>query len=320
MFRLRTLCLIYIAAAAAAAWPLCADEPTATPEIKEEIAAVETNEATRVESSVDTQELLRSVVILQEQLRATREQVERARAEAETSARHGERLMTDRLNFIEQKQVEMLQSSNRLTLIVVGGIAVVACLAVILGGWLQMRAVTKLTEISLQLQMLPALAAPAARRELPSGTHTELPTDVEEHAAILNEKVARLQTKVEELEHGGKSTNGGHNGGGTAATQIAKGQTFLSINKPAEALECFESAIAADSRNTDAWIKKGSALERLQRVNDAIAAYDHAIQLDEQIATAHLFKAGVFNRQKRYAEALQCYEKALSVQKSRAQA
>jgi tetratricopeptide (TPR) repeat protein len=268
---------------------------------------------------------LRSVVILQEQLRATRMEVEQARLDVDTSSRHAVAQMTERLNFIEQKQVETLQSSNRLTLIVVGGIAFVACLSVMIGGFMQMRAVAKLTEISRQLELIPALAAASHPRQISAGEFAHEGFD--EHSAKLAENVTRLEAKIEELEQSAGAGNGkhsnGHNGGdkrsASASMLIAKGQTLLSLNKPGEALTCFEEATTADERNTEAWIKKGSALERLQRIDDAIAAYDRAIRLDEQMATAYLFKAGVYNRQKRYAEALQCYEKALSVQKSRAE-
>jgi tetratricopeptide (TPR) repeat protein len=270
----------------------------------------------------DNDALLRSVLILQEQLRSTQREVQQAREEAQTTSRHTAELLAARLDFIEKKQMATFENANQLMLKVVGIISVLACVAVILSGWVQMRAVAKLTDISHQLEMLPGLAASTGVRQIGTGEVVHPTPVVQTSTDNLSENIDRLQRRIDELEHtaNGNITNGHKelpSAGSRVVSVIAKGQAHLIADQPEQALACFDEAITLDPRHTEAWLKKGAALEKLQRIDEAIAAYDKAIEVDQSTATAYLFKAGVFNRQKRYAEALQCYEKALHVQKSR---
>ena len=98
------------------------------------------------------------------------------------------------------------------------------------------------------------------------------------------------------------------------ALLLAKGQTLLSLDKPAEALACLEEVIALDPRNAEALIKRGNALERLRRTEEALECYDRAIAVDSSLTTAYLYKGGVFNRLQRFEEALKCYEQALQTE------
>jgi tetratricopeptide (TPR) repeat protein len=289
------------------------------------IPAVTNAPATNAQSA-EMDALLRSVLLLQEQLRNTQREIQQARDEANVASRRTTDLLNDRLNFIEQKQFDAMQRSNQLMLTVVGVIAALACIAVILSGWVQMRAVSRLADISKQLESLPALIAPPSFHQLSNGEHAQPTATVQASADLLTSNVDRLQKRLDELEQtatSGARGNGRHLPAGAtavASTLIAKGQSFLNVDKPADALVCFDEAVAIEPKNIEAWLKKGSALEKLGRVDEAIAAYDRAIEADDSVATAYLFKAGVYNRQKRYSEALQCYEKALHVQKSRSPA
>lgn len=277
-------------------------------------------------------QLLRSFLILQDQLRTTQRAVEQAREQALTDAKRTEEALTSRLNLIEQtlgaqRAAEMasMQQSTRTVIMVACIITVAGLLAVVFAGFVQARAMVRLTEVSRQLRA--ALPAPAvgAERLLLNQNATE-----NANAHLLG-AIERLQRRLEDVETAGAITHTATNGhkavAGTPAgvpqvtTLLGKGQALLNLDKAEEALEQFEQALQADAKNIEAWIKKGTALERLQRIDEAIAAYDQAIAVDSSTATAYLFKAGVYNRQKKYAEALQCYEKALNAQqKSRAQA
>jgi tetratricopeptide (TPR) repeat protein len=86
------------------------------------------------------------------------------------------------------------------------------------------------------------------------------------------------------------------------------------LDKPQEALDCFDEVLALDPEHADALVKKGAALERLQRLDEAIECYDLAIARDNSLTMAYLYKGGVFNRMERYSEALACYELALKSQ------
>jgi tetratricopeptide (TPR) repeat protein len=273
-------------------------------------------------------QLLRNFLLLQDQLRATQRAVEQAREQAQSDARRAEELMAARLNLIEQtlnaqrvQEISALQQSTRTVIVAAGSITVLGLLAVVFAGFAQVRAMTRLADVSRQLRdALPALTAgdPASPalllgRESVANANGTLLTAID-----------RLQKRLEDMEASVSSTHTGTNGHHqiaapvTTSSQVtpllAKGQALLNMEKPDEALDQFDEALRVEPRNIEAWIKKGTALERLQRVDEAIVAYDQAIAVDGSTATAYLFKAGVYNRQKKYAEALQCYEKALSAQ------
>lgn len=292
------------------------------------LSATNTAVTNVVAAAIDTEELLRSVVVLQEQLRTVRQEVQQTRASAEAEARNSAEVVEGRLRALEQQQISAIQDANRRTVTIVSAAAVLALLAVLVSGWLQLRAAVRMGEISRHLASLPALSNPAAFTQLSNGNGN----GVGPSAAVLagSDKLLNgldgLQQRVEELaataNGNGSMRSLDHSGGSSSqvSTVISKGQALLNLDQPEQALACFEEALTLDGRNVEAWIKKGTALERLQRIDDAIAAYDKAIEADDTTATAHLFKAGVFNRQKRYAEALQCYERALSLQNERRRA
>ena len=85
----------------------------------------------------------------------------------------------------------------------------------------------------------------------------------------------------------------------------------------AEALGCFEQALALEPNHAEALVRKGVALERLQKPDEAIACYDQAIAADASLTVAYLYKGGLFNRLERFNEALACYEQALRTQENR---
>ena len=272
-------------------------------------------------------QLLRNFLLLQDQLRATQRAVEQARDEAQVEAKRTAEIMAARLNLIEQtlnaqraQELDSLRRSTRTMLVVVGMITGLGFIAVLFAGFVQVRAMTRLAEVSHQLHA--ALPAPRLG-ELASGALAAGHEQVEFANASLLGAIDRLQKRLEEMESATSgprtTTNGQKQINASAAnakivTMLGTGQALLNLDKPEQALEQFEEALSLDPKNVEAWIKKGTALERLQRIDEAITAYDQAIAADNSTATAYLFKAGVYNRQKKYAEALQCYEKALSAQ------
>jgi tetratricopeptide (TPR) repeat protein len=280
-------------------------------------------------------QLLRSVLILQEQLRNTQRAVELAREEAQADAKRSAEAVAARLAAIEQalnaqreQELADLRRSTYTMIIIVGISTAVGFIAVMVAGFLQMRAAARLTEVSRQFAALshPRLLEPG------SGSTLQLPgagANVEAASANLLGAIDRLEHRLEEMESPSGGTHTATNGHKESAasvstssqisTVLSKGQALLNMDQPEEALDQFDEALRIEPRNIEAWIKRGTALERLQRVDEAITAYDQAIAIDGSTATAYLFKAGVYNRQKKYAEALQCYEKALNAQqKSRA--
>jgi tetratricopeptide (TPR) repeat protein len=331
--KLRLLASLFLAGGLVALAPSSAAQEN-EPDIAQPAVVVDvpTNAPSTNAPSESDMQLLRNFLLLQEQLRTTQRAVEEAREKAEAESKQQADLLTARLNLIEQtlhiqrqQEMDALQRATRTMLTVVGVITGVGFLAVIFAGLVQVRAMTRLSDISRQLQL--ALPPPPRFPELGPGSIPAGHEAVEAANANLLGAIARLEKRLEDVEEaatpGTHTATNGHkqiaaplasSSNPSVVTILGKGQALLNLNKAEEALEHFEQALEIDPRNVEAWIKKGTALERLQRVEDAIQAYDQAIATDSSTATAYLFKAGVYNRQKKYAEALQCYEKALSVQ------
>ena len=104
------------------------------------------------------------------------------------------------------------------------------------------------------------------------------------------------------------------------ALLMGKGQTLVKLDKPEDAIQCFDEALAIDADNAEVLMRKGGALEHLERFNEAIACYDLAIAADRSLTMAYMYKGGVYNRMERYTEALECYEEALKTHQKAAPA
>lgn len=310
------------------------------------LQAEETNApATADTSTQDTArtEALRSYLQLQEQLHATQLALERNRQEAETLAARNAEAVSARLQLIEQamtsqrgRELEAMQSTNRLLLIMAGSFAGVGFLAMLLTAYLQWRAVNRLAEFT-------AVLTGAGRAALPAPARTDLPlvsTGATEQAnARLFGALTRLEERIHELEHDAQiplpdksapasgaatsaspaqapkpDTNGEEASQSHVALLLAKGQSLLSLDKASEALACYDEILALEPNHPEALVKKGATLEQIRQFDDALNCYDRAIAADGSLTIAYLQKGGLFNRLERYEEALQCYELALRTQ------
>ena len=225
------------------------------------------------------------------------------------------------------------ESSNRMLMTVAGTIAAVGFLVLLLTGYLQWRSVSRLAEFAAMVQ--------STRTALPSSAaeaHLLGAGDVTQSGGRLSSVLAQLEKRILELEHtthpladsrvvtagtdgpamahsNGASDGNGHQEPAEHDTVLlSKGQSLLSMDKPAEALECFEEVLRAEPNHAEALVKKGMALEELRRMDEALQCYDHAIAANGDLTIAYLQKGGLFNRLERYEEALQCYEQALHAQ------
>lgn len=286
---------------------------------------------------------LRSYLQLQEQLRATQMALERNRQEAESLAERNAEAVTLRLQLIEQavsaqraRELEAMQGTNRLLLIMAGSFAVIGFIAMVLTAYLQWRAVNRLAEFTASVAGVgrPALASPGGVDLQLAGSQTTRQAN-ERLVGALN----RLEERIHELEHHSQiplpdkspvaeveagapdegqtratAANGSENGPPHIALLLAKGQSLLSLDKSSEALACYDEILALEPDHREALVKKGMALEQLRRIDEALGCYDRAIATDASLTIAYLQKGGLYNRLERYDEALQCYEQALRTQ------
>jgi tetratricopeptide (TPR) repeat protein len=293
---------------------------------------VETASAT-LETNV-TAEVMRAYLELQQQLHEARLAIERSRQDAETAAAHNAEVVAVRLKALEDSlaarrsqelaAIEAMQTTNRLMIKIGSVCAAAGFLALLLTAYFQWRAVSRLADFSV---LSPALG----RWALPSPGAAELPAVgglPEPMNTRLLGALERLEQRILELENIARAPLSDRNSanGATAADEanvagadrvpvlLAKGESLMHLDKPEEALACYDEILALAPDHADALVKRGDALERLHRIEEAIACFDRAIATGGSLTVAYLHKGGLFNRLERYEEALHCYEQALRTQ------
>jgi tetratricopeptide (TPR) repeat protein len=318
----------------------------------------ETNTAPALSGRLDETnalETLRAYLQLQEQLHQTQLAIEQNRKESsEASARNAE-VLTERLQAIEQalsaqrsRELDAMQSSNRVMLTVAGIVAAVGFVAMLLMAYLQWRTVHGLAEISAAMPAVRALGSGPGVGALGPGDAALVTVGPAAQSSLrLLGAMERLEKRIVELEHGSPAalegatgadpTQIGENGPPESAPNgttpknstpaesaesrvrllLGKGLSMLNLDNPEDALVCFDEALSLEPKNTEGLVRKGTALERLQRLDEAIECYDRAIEADGSMTIAYLHKGGLYNRLERFNEALECYEQALRTQEKR---
>jgi tetratricopeptide (TPR) repeat protein len=302
----------------------------------------------------NAQETLRSYLQLQEQIHATQLAVEHSRTQAEAAAAETAKAFTTRLQGIETalgaqraQELAVMQSSNKVMLVVAGLFAALGLLTMLFMAYFQWRTINRLAEISAALPLAHAFGSGAAVGALSAGDpHLVTVRPPEQSSQRLLGALDRLAQRIHELEHTThpplnesaslesriKTSPPTPNGDPAAAAPeeaevatdaaritvlLGKGQSLLNLDQAEEALGCFDQVLALDPSHPEALVKKGAALERLRKLDEAIACYDRAIAADGSLTVAYLYKGGLFNRMERFSEALACYEQALHTQEAR---
>jgi len=296
----------------------------------------------------NAQDTLRSLLHVQEQLHATQLAIERNRQETDAAAARSAEKLGNRLQGIEQaleaqraQELETMQNSNRVMLIVAGSFAGLAFVALLLTAYFQWRIVNRLAEISASLPFGHALGAGPALGSLGADDthHLALGPAQESNQRLLG-ALDRLEKRIHELEHttrlplkegeplppagalapsdsSSEPATEGRPDAARITVLLGKGQSLLNLDHAEEALSCFDEVLRLDANHPEALVKKGAALERLRKLDEAVACYDRAIAADSTLTVAYLYKGGLFNRMERFSEALECYEQALRTQESR---
>ena len=298
--------------------------------------------AAKVEDT-NSLETLRTYLQLQEQLHATQLAIEENRKEATAAAARNAEALATRLQAIEQalvlqrtRDLEAVQSSNRMMLIAAGAVGALGFLAMLLMSYSHWRAMNRLAEIASGFPANHGLGNGRSVAALgPGEGHVVTVGPAEESNGRLLGAIDRLEKRIYELEHTAHAPlqEGTSSPASSAPTNsdansvrasmdvarvgvlLGKGESLLSMDKPEEALGCFEEILALNPNHTEALVKKGTALERLRKLDEAINCYDRAIAADSSMTIAYLHKGGLFNRMERFSEALECYEQALRSQR-----
>lgn len=306
--------------------------------------------AVRTETA-QSDEVLRSYLQLQEQLHATQLAIEQTQREAKEAAVKSTEALDARLQILEHainsqriQQLETMQSSNRVMVIVAGSFAVIGFVAMLVMAYFQWRTVNGLAQLSTALPASRQLGFGSPLAALGPGDAQVLAGGPAEQSSLrLAGALEQLEKRLYELEHSSSlntedtsqhQANGGANGNGQGTAKdttnsaepapaeritllLSKGQSMLNLDKPQDALACFDEALGLNPHHAEALVKKGTALERLQKLDEAIQCYDRAISADGSMTIAYLHKGGLCNRLERFSEALSCYEQALRTQEKR---
>jgi tetratricopeptide (TPR) repeat protein len=92
-----------------------------------------------------------------------------------------------------------------------------------------------------------------------------------------------------------------------------KGLALKAIGRPAEALACYEKALAIDPRKSDVWCNKGSALYAQGRVEEALVCLEEATSVNPRDFKSWCNQGVMLKALGRLREAVCCYDKALEI-------
>ena len=262
------------------------------------------------------------------------------------------------LERIRQQQAEAASDANRTILVAAGLFALAGFFGLGFLTMASVRAMGRFTEVAVNVatrKQLPAATdAPMPAAETPF--KPVVSATLEQASSRFQGALEQLERRILELEHSAhpsaiparpaaSTATATANGsiyaapGSSRATddpvipsaspsaakgptraeiQLGKGQALLNLDQAAEALECFESALAEEPNNTDALLRKGMTLEKLEQWDRALECYDRVIEIDASVTVAYLYKGGVCNRLEKHNEALESYERALQSERHRA--
>jgi tetratricopeptide (TPR) repeat protein len=238
------------------------------------------------------------------------------------------------------RELQAMQSFNRVMLVVGGTFTTLASLAIIMVVYFQWRTSKVWAEISTGRAGPHRLNGPFTANAVgPSDLRAVEAGTVGDSNSPLLQAIGQLETRVQELEqttglppqdhdragslpdNGAGSAalgNGGErfdqpetNGQASLAVLLDQGRTRFKANDWEGALKCFDEVLALEPNHSEALVKKGVALERLRKLDEAFTCYDRAIAADDSMTIAYLHKGGLCSRLERFKEALECYEKAL---------
>jgi tetratricopeptide (TPR) repeat protein len=310
----------------------------------------ETSEAQQtLRSYLQLQEQLHNTLLTIERTRKEADTAAKASADAVALRLEG---IEQTLSAQQKQEADLLRNSNRITLISAGVFAGLGLLAMVFTAWFLLRAMNRLATVVAAFPAGRALGQGQATQLVATDLPGISLDSVEPSSNRLLGVIERLEKRVHELEHTshlsltaeqGAHPNGSGNGSDDPGAYVVleadsrttptaelmpsradpsdrisvilgKGQALLSLDKPEEAIACFDEALALEPRHAEALVKRGTALERLKRLEEAIECYDRAIAANRFMTLAYLYKGGVCNQLERFSEALECYEQALRSQ------
>lgn len=258
---------------------------------------------------------LGAMLQIQEQLHATRLQLEAGRAQSAEAAQKNSDGLSTRLQLLEQSvqdqrvaAAEAAGKTQQLTLMLAGVFGLIGLGVMLLMIYFQWRSFKQIAEISTQQNLFMAQAGAVHQLTAPTRTTVEI-----SNARLLN-VVGQLEHKIRSLENAKEPAALAEKNNSGAPDPLMDGQKLLDAGEAQKALDLFEKLLAAQPDNASAMLKKAAALEKMARLEEALDYCDRALKRDQTQTVAFLQKGGLLNKLNRHTEALDCFEQALHTQ------
>ena len=258
---------------------------------------------------------LGAMLQIQEELHATRLQMESNRAAAEAAAQKSSDAVSAQLQLLQQavqnqraNEAEAARKTQQLTLMLAGVFGLIGLGVMLLMIYFQWRAFRQIAEISTQQNLFMAQAGAVHQLTGPSRATVEI-----SNSRLLN-VVGQLEHKIRALENVNQPAAIADKNGSAAPDPLADGQKLLDAGDAQKALESFEKVLTVQPDHSIALLKKAAALEKMSRLDEALDFCDRALKRDKSQTVALLQKGGLLNKLNRHTEALDCFEQALHTQ------
>lgn len=99
---------------------------------------------------------------------------------------------------------------------------------------------------------------------------------------------------------------------------VNRGLSFLALNCPADALACFDQALAANPEFAKGWCYKGDAFYATGGHHEALRCFERALELDPKQPDAWDGKGKTLARLGQAEAALECFDRALRIDRQQA--
>ena len=285
----------------------------------------------RAEDTNGVSQELRVYIQLQEELHATQLAVERIRKEAAELAAQNNETLSSRLQAIEQslsatrsRELDAMQSSNRVMLMVAGAFAGMGFIAMVLMGFFQWKTVKGLAEVSTMLPGIPlqlgmGRIAPALG---PGADHVPgVSPAVEQANPALIESIQRLEKRLRELEQPAILVEPAAVAAPTivsSTTTVAEPPSPPSQPEPANGHTAKTPNGSADAEKTNdaaritSLLTRGQSLLNTDKAEEALACFDNVLAIEPNHADALVKKGTALEKLRKLNEAIDCYDRAIA--------
>jgi len=258
--------------------------------------------------------------------------VEQAREDAEAAAKRNSEEVESRLNRIEQsvtaereREIEVMQSSHRFTLIMVGIFAGAGFFGMLFFAVFLLRIMNRRTETMIAQFTAHALGPGFNSAALGTGETQVVPLNrVEQSTTRFLNTIERLEQRISELEGAAEPAPDIEDRAPKRPVELPPdtGEARVESPEPKAATEADSTLTHAKTEKAerDARIAlllgKGQAHLNLQQADTALTCFDEVIALDPTNAEAFVKKGMALEHLGTLDEAIDCYDRAIALDNS----